>query len=37
MVMGKSKRTKYTKMYNLNYLIENLGEDDDLDTLLNNW
>ena len=37
MVMGKSKKTKYTKRYNLNYLIENLGEDDDLDTLLNNW
>jgi Leucine-rich repeat (LRR) protein len=25
------------KMYNPIYLVENLGEDDDLDTVLNNW
>jgi Leucine-rich repeat (LRR) protein len=25
------------KLYNPNYLIENLGEDDDLDTVLDNW
>jgi hypothetical protein len=25
------------KLYNPNYLIENLGDDDDLDTVLNNW
>jgi len=25
------------KLYNPKYLVENLGEDDDLDTFLNNW
>jgi hypothetical protein len=33
MVMGKGKRTECKEMY----LIENLGQDDDLDTVLNNW
>ena len=25
------------KLYNPNYLIENLGDEDDLDTVLDNW
>ena len=33
----KVKEPNIQKRYNPNYLIENLGEDDDLDTLLNNW
>ena len=33
----KVREPKIQKMYNPIYLIENLGEDDDLDTVLHNW
>jgi hypothetical protein len=33
----KVREPKVKKMYSPNYLIENLGQDDDLDTILNNW
>ena len=33
----KVREPNVKKMYNPIYLIENLGEDDDLDTVLNNW
>ena len=37
MVMGKSKRTQNKKLYKPIYLLENLGEEDDLDAVLDNW
>ena len=33
----KVREPKIMKLYHPNYLIENLGQDDDLDTVLNNW
>jgi Leucine-rich repeat (LRR) protein len=33
----KVREPNVKKLYNPNYLIENLGDDDDLDTVLNNW
>jgi Leucine-rich repeat (LRR) protein len=33
----KVKEPNAKKLYNPIYLVENLGEDDDLDTVLNNW
>ena len=33
----KVREPNIMKIYNPIYLIENLGEDDDLDTVLNNW
>jgi hypothetical protein len=33
----KVREPNTKKLYNPIYLIENLGEDDDLDTFLNNW
>ena len=33
----KVREPKIQKMYNPIYLIENLGDEDDLDTVLNNW
>ena len=33
----KVREPNIKNIYNPNYLIENLGEDDDLDTVLNNW
>jgi hypothetical protein len=37
MVMGKVREPIVKKIYSPNYLIENLGQDDDLDTVLDNW
>jgi len=33
----KVREPTMKKLYDPNYLIENLGDDDDLDTFLNNW
>jgi len=33
----KVREQNAKKMYSPMYLIENLGDDDDLDTVLNNW
>ena len=33
----KVREPNAKKLYDPNYLVENLGEDDDLDTFLNNW
>ena len=33
----KVREPNIKKLYNPIYLIENLGQDDDLDTVLNNW
>ena len=33
----KVKEPKIKKIYSPNYLLENLGEEDDLDTFLSNW
>jgi len=33
----KVREPSANKLYNPNYLIENLGDEDDLDTVLNNW
>ena len=35
--MGKSKRTENKKIYSPNYLLEKLGDEDDLDEVLSNW
>ena len=36
-VLRKWLWEKVKKLYDPIYLIENLGEDDDLDTVLHNW
>ena len=36
-VMGKVREPIVKKLYNPIYLIEKLGENDELDTVLNNW
>jgi Leucine-rich repeat (LRR) protein len=33
----KVRESNVKKLYNPNYLIENLGDEDDLDTVLSNW
>jgi hypothetical protein len=33
----KVREPNIQKIYNLNYLIEHLGEDNDLDIVLDNW
>jgi len=35
--MGKGVKYIIEKKYHPSYLIENLGDDDDLDAVLNNW
>jgi len=35
--MGKVREPKIKKLYDPNYVVENLGKDDDLNKVLDNW